>query len=422
MSRSAAEKILSRVVGRPVWQGEIIQPVAELVTVHDWYIANAAAALDAFGVTRLHDPDRVAFFTDHEPLAASPQAAARQKRVRETAARFGVRRFYDVGRGGLGHILGVEAGMARPGLFASGYDTHITSYGAIGCLATAVVTEVAELLACGSVWLEVPQTVRVRLSGRFADGVFIRDLAQHLLAVLPAETVDDAVVSFEGPLMTDLSIDARLTLVNTPMEIGARTGFVDPDEVTLGFCAGRGIDTALAASSDADCAIRATFEIDVSDLEPQVACPPRPDNVRPVSTVAGTPVDHAYIGSCASGMLDDLRVAARYLAGRTLHPRTRLFVTPATQEIASRAAAEGLTRIFVEAGAVMTQAGCGPCAGGRIGPVASGETSLGTGTRNDRGRLAGVDDAELYLASPATVAVSCVAGEIADPRKTAFLS
>lgn len=422
MGMSAAEKILSRVMGRPVRQGELIHPVAELVTVHDWYIANAAAALDAFGVTDLFDADRVAFFTDHEPLAASPQAAARQKQVREAAERFGVRRFYDVGRGGLGHILGVETGLARPGLFASGYDTHITSYGAIGCLATAIVTEVPELLACGSVWLEVPQTVRVRLSGRLADGVLIRDLAQHLLGELPAETVDDAVVSFEGPLVAELSIDERLTLVNTPMEIGARTGFVDPDAITLAFCAARGIDTGLAVGRDPDCAIRSEFDLDVGELEPQVACPPRPDNVRPVSAVAGIPINHAYIGSCASGMLEDLRVAARYLAGRTLHPRTRLFITPATQEIAGRAAAEGLTRIFIEAGAVMTQAGCGPCAGGRVGPVASGETSIGTGTRNDHGRLAGVDDAELYLASPATVAASCIAGEIADPRGIAFRS
>lgn len=416
MAASAIEKILSRVMGRRVEVGELIYPVAELVTVHDWYVANAAKALDEFGVTRLFDPARVAFFTDHEPVAVSAQASTRQKLVRETAARLGVENFYDVGRGGLGHIFGVENGLARPGLFASGYDTHVTSYGAIGCFATAVVTEVAELLACGSVWLQVPELVRVRLSGRLQPGVHIRDVAQHLLSALPAGIVDDAVVSFEGSHVAGLSIDGRLTLVNTPMEIGARTGFVDPDQATLSFCKERGIDTSLAALSDPDCCVRASFEIDVAGLEPQIACPPRPDNVRPVSSVAGIEIQHAYIGSCASGMLEDLRIAARYLDGRKLHPRTRLFVTPATQEIASRALAEGLTRIFVEAGAVITQAGCGPCAGGRIGPVADGETSISTGTRNDYGRLAGVEAAELYLASPATVAASCIAGEIVDPR------
>lgn len=419
LAASAIEKILSRVMGRRVAAGEVIYPVAELVTVHDWYVANAAGTLDEFGVARLFDPARVAFFTDHEPVAVSAQASARQKLVREAAARFGVENFHDVGRGGLGHIYGVESGLARPGLFASGYDTHITSYGAIGCFATAVVTEVAELLACGSVWLQVPELLRVRLTGKLQPGVHVRDVAQHLLAALPAESVDDAAVSFEGSYVDDLSIDGRLTLVNTPMEIGARTGFVDPDAATMRYCAERGIDASLAATSDPDCAVRAAVEIDISELEPQIACPPRPDNVRSVASTAGIPIQHAYIGSCASGMLEDLRVAARYLDGRRLHPRTRLFVTPATQEIASRAHAEGLTRIFAEAGAVVTQAGCGPCAGGRIGPVADGETSISTGTRNDYGRLAGVEAAELYLASPATVAASCIAGEIVDPRTLA---
>jgi 3-isopropylmalate/(R)-2-methylmalate dehydratase large subunit len=415
MGKSAVEKILSRVMGRGVEAGEIIFPVAELVTVHDWYAANAAKTLHEYGVARLYDPERVAIFTDHEPVATSPHAALRQQTVREAARRLAVRQFFDVGRGGLGHIFGIEAGLARPGMFAAGYDTHITSYGAIGCFAVAVVTEIPELLACGSVWLRVPETVRIQLSGKLQPGVSIRDAAQHLIGTTDPELFDDAVIEFAGPAMAELGVDARLTLVNTPMELGARTGFVEPDAVVLDYCRARGIDTENACSSDPDFKLRATREIDLSSVEPQVACPPRPDNVRSVSQVAGTPVDHAYIGSCASGMLDDLRLAAALLAGRQVHPGVRLLVTPATQEIAQRAAEEGILRIFIESGAIVTAPGCGVCAGGRIGPVASGETSIGTGTRNDYGRL-GTDDAELFLASPATVAASCITGTITDPR------
>jgi homoaconitase/3-isopropylmalate dehydratase large subunit len=200
------------------------------------------------------------------------------------------------------------------------------------------------------------------------------------------------------------------------MELGARTGFVEPDRVTLAYCDARGISSADIAVSDEDAPLRARIGFDLSTMEPQVACPPRPDLVRPVGDVEGTRIHHAYIGSCASGLLGDLRIAATLLNGRRIHPEVRLYVTPATQEIAASAARLGYLAVFIEAGAIVTTPGCGVCAGGRIGPVADGEASIGTGTRNDYGRL-GSPTAELYLASPATVAASALAGHIADPRR-----
>lgn len=412
------EKILSRVCKQNLYAGALVFPEAELVTMHDWYAANAGAALEAFGVERLFDPSRVLISTDHEPLAVSPGAAIRQQRVRNFSKRYDVGHFHDVGRSGLGHVFPVETGLVRPGMFIAGYDTHVTNFGAVGAYGVAVLTEVTELLALGSVWQTVPETVRIELTGRMQQGVSIRDVAQRLLVTLDPELVDDAVIEFGGAGTAGLGIDARYTLCNTPTEIGARSSIVEPDKIVTDYLAGRCSEPVELLKADTDARYRAVVKVDLSTCEPQVSLPPRPENVADVSTVAGREIDHAYIGSCASGMLTDLRVAAELLRGRQVNPRVRLFVTPVSQEVASAAAQEGLMEVFIKAGAIITQAGCGVCAGGRIGPVAPGEVSIGTGTRNDPGRL-GAHDATLYLASPATVAASAITGKITDAR---FLS
>jgi 3-isopropylmalate/(R)-2-methylmalate dehydratase large subunit len=412
------EKILSRVCKQNVYASSLVFPEAELVTMHDWYAANAGAALEAFGVERMFDPSRVLISTDHEPLAVSPGAAIRQQQVRNFAKKYNVGHFHDVGRSGLGHVFPVEAGLVRPGMFIAGYDTHVTNFGAVGAYGVAVLTEVTELLALGSVWQTVPETVRIELTGRMQKGVSIRDVAQRLLFTLDPELVDDAVIEFGGAGTAGLGIDARYTLCNTPTEIGARSSIVEPDKIVTDYLAERCSDPVDLLKADTDARYRAVVTVDLSTCEPQVSLPPRPENVADVSTVAGREIDHAYIGSCASGMLTDLRVAAELLRGRQVNPRVRLFVTPVSQEVARAAAQEGLMEVFIKAGAIITQAGCGVCAGGRIGPVAPGEVSIGTGTRNDPGRL-GAHDATLYLASPATVAASAITGEITDAR---FLS
>lgn len=415
MGQTLTQKILSRIVGRPVEIGEVIMPEAELVTVHDWYAANAARTLDEVGVTELFDSSRVMFTTDHEPVAVSPHAAERQQRVREIAARFRIGHFYDVGRGGQGHVFPVELGYVRPGMYIAGYDTHVSNFGAVGALGIAVLTEVSELMALGSVWQQVPQTVRINLHGRLPAGISIRDVAQQLIGELDPDLIDDAVVEFAGPALRDIGIDGRFTLVNTPTELGARSSIVEPDAIVRDYLADRVKGPIDLPRSDEDATFRAVIERDLSLMEPQVAAPPRPDKVVGVSQVAGTPINHAYIGSCASGMIEDMRETARFLEGRVIHPSVRLFVTPATNEVAGQMAAESLTGTILASGAVLTPPGCGVCAGGRIGPVAPGEVSIGTGTRNDPGRL-GAHDAQLYLASPATVAASAIEGQICDPR------
>lgn len=413
--QTIAEKILSRICGREVHAGEIVVPEAELVTVHDWYTVNAFRTLEEFGVTRLHDPARVMLVTDHEPLAVSPQAFARQKLVREYAARFGVAAHYDAGRGGLGHVFPVEEGLVVPGLFVLAYDPHVTNYGAVGALGIAVLTEVPEVLACGSVWLQVPETLRVDLAGRLPFGVFPRDAAQKLIGAHDAALFEDAVVEYGGEGLAALSIDARHTLCNTPLELGAVSTICEPDARCMEYVRARAQRPMHPVLPDADAAYRDCIRFDLSRIEPQVALPPRPDNVVDVSAAAGKPIQHAYIGSCASGMLEDLRVAAAVLRGRRVASGVRLLVTPATQGTMAAAAREGLIETFVQAGAIVTAPGCGVCAGGRIGGVAAEEVSIGTGTRNEPGRL-GAHEASLHLAGPATVAASAVAGAIADPR------
>lgn len=412
---SAAEKILSRACGRPVRAGEIVHPVPDLVTLHDWYVTHAADALDRFGAAAVLRPERVLVSTDHEPVATSPAAVLRQARARAAAARFGFGTFRDVGRGGLGHVFPVEEGLVRPGMLVMGYDPHLTNFGAVGALGLCVLNEVAELLACGTVWTEVPGTVRVVVHGSLAHGVTIRDAAQRLIAMTNADAVDDAVVEFAGPGLALLDVDRRMTLVNTMVELGARSALVEPDGFVASYVSERTDVPFSAVRSDPDAAFRATLDLDLSAVVPQVALPPRPECAVAVTEVAGRRIDHAYIGSCASGFIEDLRLAAAILRGRRVAPGVRLFVTAVTQAVQAQAAREGLIEIFTEAGAVLTAPGCGVCAGGRVGGVSDGEVSIGTGTRNDPGRL-GSASATLMLASPLTVAASAVAGRVTDPR------
>lgn len=413
--QTLAEQILSRVAGHRVMAGEIVTPEADLVTVHDWYTVNAFKTLEAHGVTRLHAPDRVLLCTDHEPLAVSPAATARQRAIAAIAQRYGIAQHYPSGRGGLGHVFPVERGIVRPGMFVLAYDTHVTNYGAIGALGIAVLTEVAEVLALGSVWIAVPETLRIDLTGRLQPGVSARDAAQALIGTLDQPQFEDAVVEFGGAGLAHLDIDARFTLCNTPLEVGAVSALCEVDDHAVAYARARTERPVAPMRSGPEARYRARHVFDLAAIEPQVAVPPTPDNTVAVTEVAGTVIDHAYIGSCASGMISDLRVAAALLRGRTIHPGVRLIVTAATQDVMQQAAEEGLVSVFTEAGAMVTAPGCGVCAGGRIGGVTSGETSIGTGTRNDPGRL-GASDATLYLASPATVAASALTGRITDPR------
>jgi len=403
-------------MGKNVIAGDIIYPEPELITVHDWYVVNFDKALKQLGVDKLYAPEKLIISTDHEPIAVSPLAAERQKQVREIVKKYGITNFFDAGRGGHGHIFPIEMGFVKPGMFIEAYDVHVTNFGAVGALAIPVLIEISEVLACGSVWLRTPETVRVNLTGKLSPGTSIRDVAQKLICDLGAEKVDYAVIEFGGPALSSIDIAGRHTLCNTPIDIGAKSALIEPDELTLQYLSSRVEGPIELLNSDPDAQFREIFEYDLSLIEPQVAIPPTPDCVVNISEVKGRAVHHAFIGSCASANLSDLKSAAEILKGHKIHPNVRFIVTPGTQEIMAEAEKEGLIKLFAESGAMITQPGCGPCAGGRIGGMAEGEISINTGTRNDYGRL-GAPTADIYLASASTVAASAVKGKITDPRE-----
>ena len=300
MGKTITEKILSRVTGDDVSAGDIVYPEPELVTVHDWYVVNFDRALAELGVERLYDADKVLICTDHEPVAVSPQATERQKKVREIVAKYGIRHFFDAGRGGHGHVFPVEMGFVRPGMFVEAYDVHVTNFGAVGALAIPLLIEITEVLACGSVWLRTPETVRVNLTGRLSPGTGIRDVAQRLICDLGAERVDYSVVEYGGPALASIGIAGRHTLCNTPIDIGAKSVLVEPDRSTLDYLSGRVEGPIESIASDPDAVFREVVEYDLDVMEPQIAVPPTPDCVVGVSEVAGREVHHAFIGSCGT--------------------------------------------------------------------------------------------------------------------------
>jgi len=415
MGQTIAEKIFSRACGRPVKVGDIVYPEPDLITTHDWYVVNFDKVLQELGIDSLHAPHKLLISTDHEPVATSPLAAQRQRQVRAIARKYGIEHFYDVGRGGHGHIFPMEKGYVRPGMLVIAYDIHVTNYGALGCMGIPVVTEISEVLACGNVWLKVPHTVRINLVGRLGPGITIRDVAQKMISVIDVDAADYAAFEIGGPGLASVDFSGRQVLCNTPIEIGAKTAFIEPDQQTLDYLQGRTNGPVELIKSDPDAHYHSVIEFDLGVVEPQVAVPPTPDKVVGVSQLVGKKIDHAFIGSCAAPGISDLAIAARILKGRHIHEDVRFFVTPGTYEVMSKATELGYIQTLVDAGASITAPGCGVCAGGKIGAMADGEVSINTGTRNDFGRL-GAMNSEIYLASAATVAASALAGAIADPR------
>ena len=357
--------------------------------------------------------------TDHDVIYGSPRAAERGAFNRKAAAQWGVKNFFDVGRGGHGHIFPMEMGLLLPGMFYFDNDRHATNAGAIGAFGFRMGSEISRVLATGTNWVMVPKTVRLTLKGELRPGVHARDVGFHFAAMLKqgnlTADLDYRVLEYAGDL-EQFDLASRAALCSTPTEIRAYGVFVPPSKAILEFAKSRAQRPFAAVYSDVDARYDADLTLDISRLEPQVSLPGSVENAVNVSEVEGTVIDHAFIGSCGSGMWEDMTAAAAILKGRRLAPNVRLFIAPGSEATNRRLAAEGLLGIFIEAGAVMLPPGCGPCNDGVIGPVHSGEVSISTATNNNAGRF-GAKDAKLYLGSPATVAASAVAGKIADARK-----
>jgi len=420
MGMTAVEKVLAAKSGRStVKPGDVVSPDPDFIMIHDGVVMAAKRELDALGITRLATPDKVLMVTDHDVIYGSARAAERGAFNRKAAAQWGVKNFFDVGRGGHGHIFPMESGLLLPGMFYFDNDRHATNAGAIGAFGFRMGTEISRVLATGTNWVMVPKTVRLTLKGRLQRGVHARDIGFHFAALLKqgklSADLDYRVLEYAGDL-DQFDLASRAALCSTPTEIRAYGVFVPPSPAIIEHAKTRGQRPFTAVYSDADAHYDADLTLDVSTLEPQVSLPGSVENAVDISRVEGTAIDHAFIGSCGSGMWEDLVTAASILKGRRLAPNVRLFVAPGSEATNRRLASEGLLGVFIEAGAVMLPPGCGPCNDAVIGPVHSGEVSMSTATNNNAGRF-GAKDARLYLGSPATVAASAVAGKITDARK-----
>lgn len=420
MGMTAVEKVLAAKSGRSsVKPGDVVSPDPDFIMIHDGVVMGAKRELDALGIHRLATPDKVLMVTDHDVIYGSARAAERGAFNRKAAAQWGVKNFFDVGRGGHGHIFPMESGLLLPGMFYFDNDRHATNAGAIGAFGFRMGSEISRVLATGTNWVMVPKTVRLTLKGQLKPGVHARDVGFHFAALLKqgklSADLDYRVLEYAGDL-DQFDLASRAALCSTPTEIRAYGVFVPPSAALLEQIRPRAQRPFTPVYSDADAHYDADLTLDISQLEPQVSLPGSVENAVNVSEVEGTAIDHAFIGSCGSGMWEDMVATAAILKGRRLAPNVRLFIAPGTEATNRRLAAEGLLGIFIEAGAVMLPPGCGPCNDAVIGPVHSGEVSISTATNNNAGRF-GAKDAKLYLGSPATVAASAVAGKIADARK-----
>lgn len=414
MAMSLVQKILARASGQSfVEEGEIIWAKPDLVTVPEVSFPAYVKRLKDIGVEAFAHPERIVVAIDHEVPVHSTAGADRNRLTRQLAASTQVGHFYD----GLGitHPLVVEQGLVSPGMFVVGADTHTSAIGGTGALAIPFGMEVTMPMARGDIWIRVPGTVRVRVDGAMPAGVGARDIVLAALRQIDEDTASYSVIEYAGNTMAALSIPERMTIAGLSIDCGAEAGIVPADSKTIQALQALGVNDAVALAGDDDAPVRKEIYIDAATLAPQVSVPPSPTHVRNVTELESVRIDHAYIGSCASGTLAELQAAARLLEGRRVHPDVQLLVIPATRKIHEQAMQDGTLNTLMRAGAQVSPSTCGPCFGG-LAQLSAGETRISTSTRNDRGRMGSVD-ANIYLASALTVAASALTGHITDVRR-----
>ena len=414
---NVTEKILAKAAGKKiVHPDEIVDTNVDMVMTHDLTGPLAVEAFNKIGVQKVWDNNKIVVILDHQVPAESIKAAELHKTMRNFAKDQNLT-FYDVGRGGVCHQVMPEKGHVVPGTVIVGSDSHTCTYGAFGAFATGIgSTEAAAVMATGKIWFKVPPTIKLDIKGKFKKHVYPKDLILNIIGTLGVDGAIYRATEFSGPTIKAMSIAGRMTLCNMAVEMGAKNGIIAPDETTAEFLAGRvkKIPNLTQLQSDPDAQYERTVDIDVSKLEPQIACPSSVDNVKSISEIGNIPIDQAFIGSCTNGRLEDLQMAAKVMKGKKVKAGVRALIIPASQEVWSQANQEGLLQIFTDAGAIVCGSACGPCLGGHIGLLAAGETCVASSNRNFIGRM-GSTQADVYLASPATVAASAIAGRIVSP-------
>ena len=420
MGYTMAEKILAAHAGLgSVHAGQFVDAKVDIVLGND---ITAPIAIREFAKLagdgdslRVFDPERVVLVADHFTPNKDIKSAEQSAVLRRFAREQNLTHFYDVGCMGIEHVLLPEEGLVVPGDLVVGADSHTCTYGALGAFATGVgSTDIAVAMATGRLWLRVPETIRIIYRGELQPWVGGKDLILYTIGQIGVAGARYMAMEFAGPAMDALSIEGRLTMANMAIEAGAKAGLFAVDETTRAYADGRATRPYRAYDADPDASYARLVEIDVSEIEPQVAFPHLPENSRPVSQAGDVPIDQSVIGSCTNGRIEDLRAAADVLRGRRVGAGVRCIVIPGSQRVYLDALREGLLEVFVEAGAVVSTPTCGPCLGGHMGVLAAGERAVSTTNRNFRGRM-GHPESEVYLAGPGVAAASAVAGRIVHP-------
>jgi 3-isopropylmalate/(R)-2-methylmalate dehydratase large subunit len=415
--KTIIEKILSEHSGEDARAGDRVWADLDLAVVRDFGGPNVVLEYEKqMGDRPVWDPQKIAMTFDYQAPAKVVQVASNQRICREFAAKHGIPHVFDVSAGIGQHVL-LEQGMILPGGVVIGTDSHMNLLGAVGSFSSGMgTTDVAAAWATGRLWFRVPETIKISFKGTYHHPASAKDLTLFLLSKIDVSKTIYKALEFYGEPIDSLSLAGRLTLASMVTEMEGKVGFIIPDQEILDWIGARAGHSAEAVIPDDDASYWEAWEFDVAGLEPLIACPDRPDNVKPVREVAGTAVDEVFVGSCTNGRLEDLQAAAQVLErmGGKIAPNVRLIVTPATAEVAMEAVKTGLYETFIKAGAMVTNQGCSLCTIGHHGVLAEGDTLVSTGNRNFRGKLG--KGSHAYLASPAVAAATAVKGEIALPE------
>ncbi len=417
MGMTMAEKILARAAGKErVSPGEFVTARLDLVMANDAQFSAAYKSLADIGRRRVFDPEKIVVVIDHWVPATNPVIAEMHKFMRQHVKELGIKHFYDAGVG-IAHNVVPEKGHALPGELIVGSDSHSTTYGALGAASTGIgATDLAYAMYKGELWFQVPETIKFELAGSLPRGVTPKDVMLAILGKYSTKAAQYRSIEFAGQLADTLPVDGRLTMSNFGVEMGAKFVFFAADRKTLDYLRPRTDRLARIFGPDPDARYMAVHRIDCSSVEPQVALPHNPDNVKPISELGEIPIQQAFIGSCTNARTEDLERAAAILKGRKVAPGTRLLVIPGSHEVMVNATRNGSLTALIEAGAMIAAPGCGPCGGSSPGVLGPGENGIASTNRNFQGRM-GSTESFNYLASAETVAASAIEGRIADPRK-----
>jgi 3-isopropylmalate/(R)-2-methylmalate dehydratase large subunit len=414
------EKILAKSSSKEsVQPGDIVDSIVDILMIHDLTGPLAVKSFEKIGIKKVWNNKKVVVVLDHQVPADSIKSAELHKTMRKFAKNQNLK-IYDVGKGGICHQVLPEKGHVLPGTVILGADSHTCTYGALGAFATGIgSTEAAAVMATGKIWLKVPETIKISINGEFKKLVTPKDLILFIIGKLGAGGAIYKGIEFSGSTIESMTMAGRLTLCNMTVEMGAKNGIIEPDKTTKKFLEGRTnqpLNTIESLKSDKSASYEKIIDIDITNLEPQIACSPSVDNIKLVSETKDIQIDQAFIGSCTNGRIEDLRLAAKILEGKKTKENVRILVIPASQEVYSQALKEGLIETFTNAGALVCGSSCGPCLGGHIGLLAKDEVCISTSNRNFIGRM-GSKEAKVYLASPATVAASAITGRITNPQE-----